>query len=210
VFKSTPDTLWSIAPSTLLVGENEVAVILEHSTLKHPTKFVVKKLSISAFTPAAAAFGDTITITGENFPIKKNFVETTIFETRQVIVSATHTQLKVIVPPDAIATEAVVTVKAGTQTVTSSEKLVLLKPLINDFTPLAGGSGTEVVIHGNHFNPIPVNNKVTLNGTPAAVLTASTTTLKVKIPVGLSPGQYAFSVTVTNQTVVSAGQFEIQ
>lgn len=209
VFKASPDTLWCTVPATAAPGENEVAIVVGQITIKHPTKFVLKAPSISGVTPTAVASGDTLTITGTNFPLQTALVETTIFQRRQLVVSTSRTQIKAIVPPDPAVTEAAVTVTTGTQTVTSSEKIKLLKPIITTFSPTLGTGGTVVTIQGNYFNPIPANNAVSINGIKLAVSECSRTMVKVKIPAGIQPGLYPFSITVSTQSAVSTGQFEI-
>ena len=55
---------------------------------------------------------------------------------------------------------------------------------ILSFIPLSGPVGTTVTITGVNFNPTPIKNIVFFGATQAAVLSGSTTSLTVTVPVG--------------------------
>jgi len=210
-FKATSDTIWCIVPPTVSPGENAIEVKTGQITLNLDTKFVVDALTLTGATPAAVTFGDTITVTGVNFPLVLTEIYPTVFQRRPVVVSTSRTQIKIIVTKDAVGPDSPVTVFTGSQTVSTTGKVSLLKPILTDFAPTSGSKGTQIIIHGDYFNPIPVNNKVELNGIPLVVVECSKTTLKVNIPsnVTIAPGKYSISLTVANQLVVSTDQFEI-
>ena len=69
------------------------------------------------------------------------------------------------------------------QTVTVKINIV---PTITSFTPMSGPVGTVVTINGTHFNPVAANNIVFFGPVQAAVLTASETSLAVKVPLSSS------------------------
>jgi 6-phosphogluconolactonase len=73
---------------------------------------------------------------------------------------------------------------------------------IFNFTPQQGGVGANVTIQGQNFAAVSGSNTVTFNGTPATVLSATSTTLVVTVPLGASTG--AISVTVGGSTVQSS------
>ncbi|MBL0739859.1 IPT/TIG domain-containing protein [Chryseolinea lacunae] len=210
LFKATPDTLWCTVPATASAGENEVAVTLDQITITHPTRFVLKTPVISTVTPTAVSSGDTLTITGIDFPVDRKIVETSIFQRRQFVLSTSRTQMKVIVPPDPVVTEGPITITSGTHTAASPGKIVLQKPVITNFTPSVGTGGTEITIQGNYFNPLAANNAVSINGVRLTILEWSRTMLKVKVPAGIKPGLYPISITVSTQTAVSTGMVEIK
>ncbi|MFC5742159.1 IPT/TIG domain-containing protein [Dyella tabacisoli] len=73
------------------------------------------------------------------------------------------------------------------------------------FTPTHGVTGAQVLIKGQGFSASTSSNTVTFNGTPATVLSASSTQLAVAVPSGATTGP--ISVTVGNVTITSATPF---
>lgn len=207
IYKSTSDSLWCIVPDETPIGENVIKLVLGQFTVIPEPKFLLKTISLTSFLPKFASLGDTITVTGINFPLQGNFI--TMLEKEARVVSNTSTELKVIVPTNSVIPKSVLSIKAGLQTLISSEELYLLKPIISGFAPSKGTNDTEVEINGNYFSPVAMNNKVEINGTSLTVIQASKTTLKVKIPSGMTPGNYHLSITVATQNTESSNQFEI-
>ncbi|MFT3909177.1 MAG: FG-GAP-like repeat-containing protein [Ferruginibacter sp.] len=58
----------------------------------------------------------------------------------------------------------------------------IAQPTITSFSPVAAKVGTVVTITGTNFNTIPANNTVYFGAVKAPVLSATTTTLTVKVP----------------------------
>lgn len=59
-------------------------------------------------------------------------------------------------------------------------------PVIRSFAPLTGPVGTEVTITGKNFDPVAAQNTVYIGLTKVPVINASATTLKIKVPAGIS------------------------
>lgn len=76
-----------------------------------------------------------------------------------------------------------------------------------NFTPQRGGAGQTVTIQGQAFDPTPANDIVQFNGTPAAVLSATATTLTAVVPDSSTTGP--ISLTVAGQTVTTASNFTL-
>ncbi len=62
---------------------------------------------------------------------------------------------------------------------------------ISAFTPQKGGAGTTVTIFGRGFDPSPLQNTVTFNGTPATVTAATPVQLTATVPTGATTGPIA-------------------
>ena len=75
------------------------------------------------------------------------------------------------------------------------------------FYPRAGSTGTAVTISGAGFDPVPANDTVRFNGTPAAVESASSTSLVVTVPAGANTGP--ISVQTGGQTATSSAPFTV-
>jgi len=78
-------------------------------------------------------------------------------------------------------------------------------PLLSGFSPSSGDEGEEITITGSNFSEVPSGNTVSFNGVNAVVTSASTTTLKVLVPVGAATGK--ISVTTPEGTVTSDKYF---
>ena len=64
---------------------------------------------------------------------------------------------------------------------------------VADFTPVQSAIGATVNIFGSGFDPIAANNTVTFNGSPAAIVSASPTTLVATVPASATSGKIAVS-----------------
>lgn len=75
------------------------------------------------------------------------------------------------------------------------------------FTPASGKAGDSVTIFGSAFAPVPSQNTVTFNGTPAAVVSATATTIVATVPSGAASGPIA--VANANGSASSATAFTV-
>jgi YD repeat-containing protein len=76
-----------------------------------------------------------------------------------------------------------------------------------NFTPQQGGPFTTVTVSGQGFSTTPSLNTVLINGVLATVLSATSTTLVVSVPVGATSG--TISVTVGGITALSSMPFGV-
>jgi hypothetical protein len=71
-------------------------------------------------------------------------------------------------------------------------------PTVSEFAPSSGGTGgpvgTYVVIKGTFFSVKNENNAVTFNGTPAEVISSTTSEIGVVVPTGATTGKIAVNV----------------
>ncbi len=206
--KATKDSIWCIVPTPTVVGENEVSLMLGQAVAKSENKFLLKAMSMTSFTPNELTFGDTLIINGTNFPMKE--LITVNFLGKDVKASkSSSTQLKLVVSNETVIPESPVLIKAGVQTVSSVGNVKMYKPVITNFTPIAGTKDTEITVNGNYFNPVNTSNKVEVNGKILSVVESSRSVLKLKVPGGINPGKYPLTITIANQVVTSSSPFEI-
>lgn len=82
----------------------------------------------------------------------------------------------------------------------------ILTPYIDVFSPSSGSTGDIITITGKNFNDlVPSENIVRFNGIKADVLSASTESLRVRLPVGPTSGY--ISVTTSNGATTSTTKF---
>lgn len=75
------------------------------------------------------------------------------------------------------------------------------------FTPGSGKAGDSVTLFGSAFVPVPSQNTVTFNGTPAAVVSATATSIVTTVPAGATSGP--ITVANANGSASSATSFTV-
>jgi gliding motility-associated-like protein/uncharacterized delta-60 repeat protein len=98
-----------------------------------------------------------------------------------------------------------------TQNVSGGQLVVyqnlIANPNITSFLPVSGTIGTQVVISGTNFSTTPTENEVKFNGITAYVISSTATSITAIVPPGTVTGPV--SVTVTNNTAISASNFTV-
>jgi len=117
------------------------------------------------------------------------------------------TELIVSVPAGATTGPLVVTQFDGSTGTSSSNFTVVQPPSISSFSPTSGVPGSIITISGNNFSSITGNDAVTINGTPANVTAASSTSLSISVPASATTGPIA--VTVGGQAGTSSTNFTV-
>lgn len=88
------------------------------------------------------------------------------------------------------------------------KRSTIASPLaIFNFTPQKGGIGATVTVQGQGFISTPSGNTVLFNGIAATVISATSTSLMVTVPVGATTGPIA--VTAAGRTVTSDRDFTL-
>ncbi|WP_165822090.1 DUF7619 domain-containing protein [Hymenobacter edaphi] len=72
---------------------------------------------------------------------------------------------------------------------------VLASPTVTGFAPAQGRFGTLVTLTGRRFAPAAAGNQVKFNGVPATVLSATATSLTVRVPAGATSGLLSLATT---------------
>jgi sugar lactone lactonase YvrE len=81
-------------------------------------------------------------------------------------------------------------------------------PSISGFSPVISGIGYPVTITGGNFSTDASSDKVTINGAPATVVSATETKLIVTVPLEASSGK--ISVLVNGQTITTSSDITIK
>jgi hypothetical protein len=165
--------------------------------------------TISGFSPVGATVGTTITITGTNFDVGPVNNVVTFNGTAAVVTSSTPTQIVTTVPITATSGPISVAVD-GVSRATSATGFTVLAP--PTFAPASASASavpaTQVTITGTNFDPTAVDNIVMFNGTAAAVLPGSTSTMIVTtLPAGATSGPITISVDNGNYILTSSTSF---
>ncbi|WP_299700615.1 IPT/TIG domain-containing protein [uncultured Pontibacter sp.] len=161
--------------------------------------------SITEFSPAAGRYGSEITITGKRFSAVAADNKVYLNGKVATVVTASPTELRVLVPANSSTGELkVITPDGG---VTASEMFeVYHPPIFSDFSPVEGKIGTTVTITGEHLQTNLIED-VKLNGLDCEVLSAIATSLTVRVPTGAETG--SFELRTKGGEVMSATPFVV-
>lgn len=165
------------------------------------------------FAPATAFIGDTLTLTGANLGTNTNNILVQFGGgVYASVISATGTQVQVVVPDDLEAAKTKISMQVG-DTVLSVEKDFSLKaPVIETMTPTVGFARQFINITGKGFRKSYKFDMVSF-GTKViekSAINPGHDTLLVPIPESMKAGKYPVTVTVAGMTVAAPGQFELR
>jgi YD repeat-containing protein len=155
-------------------------------------KLTAAQVGIISFAPTNGLVGAIVTIYGTNFSGTPSQNNVTFNGTAATVSTASTTQLVVNVPVGATSGPVSVTTPAGSASSTGSF-LVLASgsataPTITSITPPVAGIGDSVTISGNNFDPTPANDNLILNGMTLAINSATSTTMTLTVPSGVTTG----------------------
>lgn len=162
------------------VVDEEVRVNLED---------VLATPSIAAFEPAAGKFGAEVTITGKRFASTPADNKVYLNGTAATVVSATGSELRVLVPEGAATgTLKVITPDGG---VTATEAFeVYQPPVLNSYSPAEGMVGNIVNLHGQHVLPELIET-VKLGVLDCEIVHHQGNTVSVQVPAGAVTGPFS-------------------
>ncbi|HEY8894773.1 MAG TPA: IPT/TIG domain-containing protein [Niastella sp.] len=161
------------------------------------------------FAPANAFIGDTITITGVNFETG-TFNNTVRFGTVIAsVISASSTQLQVVVPDDIEAAKTNIKLTFGDTTITVNKNFSLKAPVIESVTPTVGFARQFIEIKGKGFRKSYKFDQVSLGtyNVEKSAIDPGHTKLLAPVPDNLKAGKYPINVTVAGMTVTATDQF---
>lgn len=155
---------------------------------------------ISSFAPTNGVPGTVVTVTGGNFTgataVRFNGTNAPAFSV------TSPTQIRVTVPVSASSGPISVVGPLGTGT--SSDRFVLSSaPIIDDFSPVGGPAGTDVVINGQNFAGATAVKFGGKNAANVSITAASQ--LHATVPAGATNGP--ISITTPQGTGVSQDEF---
>lgn len=162
------------------------------------------------FSPKIASWGDTLTLTGQNFSVSstKNVVK--FGASSAAFISASSEIIRLKVPYD-IQDEftSISIVESGTgQTSTLASDFQLHAPEITSVTPSSAATETVVVIQGKFL--ASTNKLVYFNSTRASILNTTLTTITCEVPAGLQSGLVTLKLITGNGNLFTTTSFEIE
>ena len=199
-----------IVPEVLASPSPSIEVTIYENSVTGEGLFSLHQPEVHATTPNEGTFRDIIEIRGLHFDkIAEN--NQVFFGNTPAIVSFSSRDRIIAIVPDALAaSEVSVSVKTAYQEAVSPEAFVLASPLIEE-VPATGNSRDVMIIRGQHFHPIPSQNKVFIENNEAEILRGFSDYLEVQIPDGPYPSSSAsVSVETLDLTATSKNALLIE
>jgi YD repeat-containing protein len=159
-------------------------------------------LSVVQFNPARGEVGATVTIEGTGFSTTPASNTVKFNGTAASVGAASATSLTVKVPAGAT-TGSVTVSTAGEGPVSSAETFTVAEssaPHISSISPTMAATGEEVTVSGSHFESTISANSVTLNRARPEVVTASSGSIKFKVPPSTLGGRVAVATAEGSST----------
>lgn len=138
-------------------------------------------VSIISFNPKTGSENTLVTIAGTGFGANPADNTVQFNGLRAEVVSADLTQLVARAPVGVTTGSITVTTAAGSDR-SADAFIVDSPPIIDAFSPPMGTEGTAVLITGSGFDPARSGNRVTINGAPCGVVSASPEALTILVP----------------------------
>ena len=162
------------------------------------------------FNPKVASWGDTITVTGQNFSVSstKNVVK--FDASTAIFIDASSDVIRVKVPYD-IQNEltSISIIEAATgHTSTVPTNFQLLAPIINSVTPSSAPVESTVVIEGKYLGS--TKRRVFFNSEEGTIVNTTLTSITCKVTPGLPSGQVTLKVITGNGNLFTTTTFEIE
>jgi hypothetical protein len=198
--------LTATVPQQAVTGK--VTVTIYGVTTTSAGDFTVLVPVITDIDPATAPVGAEIAIHGEHFSAVKEDNDVRFVDNlRATVVSATETELVVVVPFETYSGAVSVTVHGKTGT--SANTFQLTSPSYSEMTPDVGAYGTEVVISGTGFSPVKEFNIITFDGIAAEVTSVTHDAIHVIVPDGVTTGELRISAGPNGPIFVVSEKFQV-
>ncbi len=141
---------------------------------------IVATPGIESFSPAAGKYGTEVILTGKKFTTTPSSNKVYFNGLVASVVSATETELKVLVP--ATSATGVIKVETPDGAASSTEKFIVYQPpVISSFSPVEGIVGAEVTLTGQHLNPELIQS-IKLGNDECEILSNTDNAVVVRVP----------------------------
>jgi len=166
------------------------------------------------FMPIEANLNEPIMIIGQNFGNNISNIEVLFSLTRASIISLESDTIIARVPNGLRFEKSHISVSVIGNNTTFEEEFTLLKPIIDNFTPLNGSIGSTIQINGNNFNENKRKTNVYVIGdnnvtSLAEIISLSKNSITARIPQVYNTNRVKIIVFMNNFVVTSDQYFYI-
>ena len=202
---SSPTQITATVPQNASTGA--IAVTTGAGTAASSTSFTVTAPpppaapAITSFSPASAAPGTTVTISGTSLAGATAVAFNGAAAVFNVI---SATQIQTVVPAGSSTGKVTVTTAGGTATSATDFVVTGGPPSISSFSPTTGAAGTTVTITGTNFTSVDL---VSFGGASALYSVVSPTELHAAVPAGAASGKIV--VATSSGSAQSATDFTV-
>jgi sugar lactone lactonase YvrE len=200
ILSQSPTSLQVNVPAGATTGPVSVAV--NGVTVKSASNFTVLVPQVSAITPGYGAPSAVVEIAGANFGASQGNSYVTIGGIGAGVVAWSDTSITIRVPSNASAGGLAVRTGGG---IASGAFTFYPYPAIASISPASGPVGTTVTITGTGLLDGGNNATVTFNGTPATIVSETSTQIQVNVPAGATSGRLLLKV--NGVTIVASSDF---
>jgi len=199
-------TITSSIPYGINLEKVKVKVIKNGVETILPGEFTMMQSSITSISPAKGFAGTQISINGLGF---NPGYSSNIVKIGGVTVSnwsSSQNILNITVPESLAAGIYNIEVNNGISNVVLSNSFTVVTPIISSLSPSTGYYGSEVTIYGENL----INTSYIYFGNYGAdIVSRDSSSIKVKVPSGITPGATKLSVNYGNKTYSSTVEFTI-
>jgi hypothetical protein len=179
-------------PSTMPEGSYPVMLSNGADTAFTGQTLSIVKPSVSGFTPSSGYPGSEIEINGTNLLTGNQYTYVNYGNVSVSPNSITSGKIKVYVPW-LTAGQYAVDVYWGALVLHCPEKFTVLEPKLISINPSSGTAGSSVIINGEGFGGSNIT-AVTFGNLNATVMSSTSTKINVKVPDGVSKGDWIVKV----------------
>ncbi|AFD05601.1 IPT/TIG domain-containing protein [Solitalea canadensis] len=184
----------------------KIAYVTEGLRTELPDEFTVNMPKITSISPATALPGQTVTVTGTDFPLTYGECYLEIGNANIYIGNILNSPFTFTVPGIKEG-DYTIKLKFGQSSATSTQKLQVKSHSVSSVSPLSGAVGKEITLTGvfvpNLYYYATIGNVQTANNA------SSSTTLKLTVPYGATIGNSTIKVQYGEQIVTAPGTFEV-
>ena len=207
---SSPDTIRARVPIGLLDKPVHLSIEFDRETTQSDNQFFPLYPAISSISPTTGTYGDIVEISGQHFQPDPVSNKVWFDSARAKVVEASREKLRVEVPTGIKVSPAKIRVQIGLLSTQSVQDFHLTPPQISGLTPAKAMIGETLEIQGNYFSPAIADNLVYLSQTLMEVVSASKTSLTVKIPSAVfDKRETVLRVVIAGQEAISPSNFTV-
>jgi len=179
-------------PTTMTEGNYPVMLSNGADTAFTGQTISIFKPIITGFTPASGYPGSNLVINGTNLLAGNQYTYVNFGTASVSPNSITSDKINVTVP-FLTAGQYAIDVYLGGLVLHSPENFTVLEPKLTSINPSSGTAGSSVILNGEGFSGVNITS-VTFGNLYAAVMSSTNTQINVKVPSGVTKGDWIVKV----------------